>query len=588
MDVRITNIAGILEGHADIDPGINTVQASNWQGKSSFVRAVETAFGVRAPLTEGKEAGEVVVELDGDTHTVRLDRNGPNVVSDGDPVLDDEYDRLLVDLFAFLDEDNEVRSAVRDGRDLAEVLTRPLDVADIDGRIGELRDERDSVEIELQRAEERADRLVSLTQRRNELESELEELRERETKFEDAMPSEMREQLSDHRAERERVTDLIERLERTLSRSREKLTAAYEEYEAIETTDTDDIEDELVAVREEYERAREDEELLQSVYSANKRLVEEDRLDLLADVDRGLLEDTHSCWLCGNDTTADVLGAQLEAIGDEVLELREAVDEYEERMERLESERDAVERKRQRKADLESRITKLEETISEREGNLSSARDRLNSVDDEIDRLEAEVDGADEEVSDVRSEIKYKEAELEDLADDIEEAETAAGRVETLREETESLTDEITELRTRKEKVRNRIRTEFDDAIRTTVSRFETSFETARLTSEFELVVARDGREVGLDALSEGEVELLGLVTAVAGFEAYDVADVTPVVLLDQLGGLSDGTLETLADYLDDLTRILILTAYPENTSFGENRIDPADWTVIRQAHSSA
>lgn len=588
MDVRITNIAGILEGRAEIDPGINTVQASNWQGKSSFVRAVEAAFGVRAPLTEGKEAGEVAVDLEGETHTVRLDRNGPDVARDGDPVLDDEYDRLLVDLFAFLDEDNEVRNAVRNGRNLAEVLTRPLDVADIDGRIGELRDERDSVEIELQRAEERADRLVSLTQRRNELESELDELRAREVEFEDAMASETREQLSDLRAERERVTDLIERLERTLSRSREKLTAAYEEYEAIETTDTADIEAELVTVREEYERAREDEELLQSVYSANKRLVEEDRLDLLADVDRGLLGDSHSCWVCGNETTTDDLETQLEAIGDEVLELREAVDEYEERIERLESERDAVERKRRRKEDLESRITKLEETISEREWNLSSARDRLDGIDGEIDRLEAEVDDVDEEISDVRSEIKYTEAELEDLEDEIEEASRAADRVETLQEEAETLTDEITELRTRKEEVRNRLRTEFDDAIRTTVSRFETSFETARLTSEFELVVARDGREVGLDALSEGEVELLGLVTAIAGFEAYDVGDVTPVVLLDRIGGLSDGNLATLADSLDDLTRILILTAYPENTSFGENRIDPTDWTVVRQPRPSA
>ena len=584
MDVRITNIGGILNGSAEIDPGINTVQASNWQGKSSFVRAIGTAFGVRAPLTEGQETGEVAVDLDGDTHTVRLERDGRNVVRRGDPVLDDEYDRLLVDLFAVLDEDNEVRRAVRTGGNLEEVLTRPLDVADIDRRIGELRDERDSVEIEIRRAEEQADRVVSLTRRRNELRSELEALREREAEFEDAMGSETREQLSELRAERERVTDLIERLERTLSRSREKLTAAYEEYEAIETTDPSDIEEEIATVREEYERASEDEELLQSVYSANKRLVEEDRLDLLADVDRGLIEDSHSCWLCGGETTADELETRLEAIGDEVLELREAVREYEDRLERLESERDAVERKRRRKEDLESRMAKLEETISEREGNLSSARDRLDSLDGRIDGLEAEVDGVDEEISDLRSEIKYKEAELDDVEDELEAAKAAADRVETLREEEESLTEEITELRTRKETVRDRIRTEFDDAIRTTVSRFETSFETARLTSEFELVVARDGREVGLDALSEGEVELLGLVTAVAGFEAYDVDDVTPVVLLDQLGGLSDGTLATLAEYLDDLTRILILTAYPENTSFGNNRIDPTDWRVVRQA----
>jgi hypothetical protein len=188
MDVRITNIGGILNGSAEIDPGINTVQASNWQGKSSFVRAIGTAFGVRAPLTEGQETGEVAVDLDGDTHTVRLERDGRNVVRRGDPVLDDEYDRLLVDLFAVLDEDNEVRRAVRTGGNLEEVLTRPLDVADIDRRIGELRDERDSVEIEIRRAEEQADRVVSLTRRRNELRSELEALRERDARAVERTP----------------------------------------------------------------------------------------------------------------------------------------------------------------------------------------------------------------------------------------------------------------------------------------------------------------------------------------------------------------------------------------------------------------
>lgn len=586
MDLQISNISGILDGSAEIEPGVNTVQASNWQGKSSFVDAIATAFGIQTSLTEGKESGKVSIDLDAERHEVQLERNGTQIDLRGDPILQDKYNRLLADFFAFLGEKNKVRQAVRNGDNLKEVLTQPLKIEDIDRRIRDLSKERDSVKSELQRAEAKAEKLVSLKQRRNEVESELKDLRESEAEFEDAMVSETHEQLSDLRAERERVIDLIERLERTLERSREKLASVYDEYEEISVEDSTDIETEIEEIREEYERAREDKEILQSIYSANKRLLEENRLELLTDVDRSLVEDSYTCWLCGSETTTDELQSHLEEISDKVLTLKEEVRSYEVQIEELETERDEIRKQRRRKSDLESQITELEETISERDENLSSAEDRLESIESRIEGLEAEAEDVDEEISDIRSEIKYKEATLEDLEEEIEETETAADQIDMLREEKETIIEEITELRNRKERIQTRIRTEFDEAIQTTVSRFETGFETARLTSEFELIVAREGREVEMDALSEGEVELLGLVTAIAGFEAYDVGEITPVVVLDHLGGLSDSNLSILADYLSDHTEILIMTAYPENTTFGNNRIDPAGWETVKQAHA--
>lgn len=584
MDIDVRNIAGIIDGSAEIRSGINTVQASNWQGKSSFIRAVETAFGTKATLTEGRDEGEVSVTVDGETHTVTLEQRGSSVVSRGNPVLDDEYDQLLADLFAFLGEDNDIRRAVRSNDDLKGLLTRPLEMEDLDARIRELGDEQDSIQAELRRAERKADELISLRQRQNGLESELQELREQEAEFENAMTSDKRVELSELRAERNRVVDLIDRLENTLERSREKLTEAHEEYEGIEVADASEVEGELVDVREKYERAQEDKELLQTVYSANKRLLEEDRLDLLSDIERGLMADTYTCWLCGSDTDEAEMEAQLEAMGDKVLELRETVGTYESRIDELEAERDEIKRQQRRRTDLENRISELESTISERDENLSSAEERLSTIEQQIDELDAEVDVVDKEMSEIQSEIKYKEAELEDLEEEIAEAETAAERIETLENAEEEVKSKIRELRTRKDEMRDRIRTAFDDSIRTIVPMFETSFESARLTSEFELVVARDGREVTLDALSEGEVELLGLVTAIAGFEAYDVGSVTPVVLVDQLGGLADDNLTTLANYLGGLTQSLVLTAYPENSALGDHRIDPTSWNVVRPA----
>ena len=581
LDIEMTNIAGISEGAATVEPGVNTIQASNWQGKSSFISAIQTAFGTKTALSEGKDEGRVAVDTDGSTHEISLARSGRTVTSSGDPVLDDEYDRLLADLFAFLGEDNDVRRAVRNGDDLKELLTKPLEIADIDEQISDLKQERDAVDTNLTQAQEKADELASLRQRKNRLESELATLREEERQFDETIPSEAREELSSLRAERQRVSELIDRLESTLERARAKLSDTHEEYESIDVTDPSDIEDQLATVQEEYEQAKADHELLQSVYSANKRLVEEERLDLVADVDHGLLGDTHTCWLCAGETTADEIEAQLDAVGERVLELREAVRSDENRIEELESKRDEIRTQQRRKADLESRVTELESTISERQENLASAEERLDTIEGKISELDDEVEEGDREISDIRSDIKYKEAELEDVTADIEEAKQVADRADELREQRERLTEEIASLRSRKAEIQTRIRSEFDESISTIVSRFETSFESARLTSEFELVVARDGREIGLEALSEGEVELIGLVTAVAGFEAYDVREVTPVMLLDQLGGLADDNLTTLADYLDERTESLVLTAYPENTTIGDHSIDPADWTVI-------
>lgn len=147
--------------------------------------------------------------------------------------------------------------------------------------------------------------------------------------------------------------------------------------------------------------------------------------------------------------------------------------------------------------------------------------------------------------------------------------------------EYDSLTEEITDLRNRKEEVKRRIREAFSSALDDLLEQFDTGFETARLTSTFDLVVARDGREAQLDALSEGERELLGFVAALAAYDAFDVGERVPVMLLDGLGGLASGNLQILVEYLADRTEYLVLTAYPEYEGFDGNELSPSDWQVV-------
>ncbi|WP_121823159.1 archaea-specific SMC-related protein [Halostella salina] len=582
-DLTAENIAGIREGTATIRPGTNVVRAANWQGKSSFLQAVETAMGTVTPLTEGADAGRVELDAPDDTYAVELERRNGTVVSDGSVYLDDEYDRIRADLYAFLDEDNPVRGAVRRGENLEELLTRPLDFENIEERIADLKAERSSVESELEDARDAARRLPSVQEDVTRLEGELDDLTDERDELaaeNGSAGADDREELSRLRAEQSQTEQRVERLTDAVDRIDEKLADVRAEYDELTVPD-EDVSAELAEVRDRRESIRTDVELLQSVYSANRRVLEEDRVELLTDRDRGILGDEMGCWLCGSETDESALRDHLDELSDRISDLKAERAEYDDRVEELEARRDEIREAEKRRDDLERRIDDLEAKRGDRAESLDAARERRDELDERIAELEASVAEHSDDLTDVKSEIKRVETELDEKREELERLERLADRRETLSAEHEDLGEEIATLRNRKTELKRRTREAFDDAIDDLLARFDTSFETARLTSNFDLVVARDGREASVDALSEGELELLGIVAALAGHEAFEVRDHVPVMLLDRLGGLSEENLSTLVDYLEDRAEFLVFTAYPEHDAFDGNVIDPAEWDVV-------
>lgn len=590
-EIYIQNVAGIREGVGRLEPGVNAVRASNWQGKSSFLAAIRTAMGVDATLTAGEDAGSVELRTEDGSHDVGLSRADGDVTRGGEPFLVEEYDRVCAELFAFLSGDNEVRRTVREGGDLEPVLTRPLDFEEIDRKIRDRREERDRVDRELERACETAEKRRGLERRVDSLESDIEELRECEVELaasEDESAAEDREERSELQAERERVLNLIERLENSVDRTEKKLEDTHAELTALSVPDDPQIEDEIAAEREAIEEKERNLELLQSLYSVTERFLEADKLDLLGEVDHGLMGDTFGCPVCASEADETTVRDRLDTLGEQVVDRREEIAEHERRVEELTERREELREARRRQQDLEAEVTSLEANLADREESLQGAQERLEVIDEQLEALESDADDAHEELTDVRSERKYTETELEEAREELEAAERAAEQVETLEREREQLAEEIADLRQRKERLRKELREEFDDAIRQLVETFDTSFEHARLTPAFDLVVARDGQEVGRDALSEGELELLGIVTALAGFETYEVAEITPVILLDEVGALDDGNLRELTAYLSDRARYLVVTAYPENTGFEDHEISPEAWDVVPPASARA
>jgi len=580
--LSIENIAGIRQGKAHIEPGVNAVRASNWQGKSSFLAGIETAFGTSAPLTEGQSTGRVVLESEDETFTVELERANGTVTATGEPYLNEEYDQVCAELFAFLDEDNPIRQAVRNDENLEPLLTRPLDFENIDEQISDRKVEREQIERELEQAKEAADRLPQLQQRVTELESELEDLRaERATLDDSGGDDELRQELSDLRAERDQREKRIDRIEGTVERLQGSLSDKRAELDSLVVPDDEDPTNELETVKSELRDIERDRELLQSVYEANKRVLDEGRVELLTDVSHEMLADSVTCWLCGQDVSRDAIEAHLDELDERISTLRAEAAEYRERVDELEAKRDEIRRTRRRETDLKDRIGELESRLAEAEENLDSAREERDELEIRIDELAKEVDTTEDRVTDLESDIKYTEIELEEAREELETMESRAEKRSLLEDEYESVTEEITELRNRKDEVKRRTREAFSSALDDLLERFETGFETARLTSTFDLVVARDGREAQLDALSEGERELLGIVVALAGHEAFEVSDRVPVMLLDGLGGLASDNLRLLVDYLEERAPYLVLTAYPEYEGFDGHELSPSDWQVV-------
>ena len=585
-EFTIEKIAGIRSGEAIVQPGVNAVRGSNWQGKSSFLTAIRTVMGTTAVPTEGTNGGSVQLKTAENTYRVEVAREDGTVVTNGNPYLSDEKMQAIAEQFAFLGEDNDLREAVRNDRNLEEHLLKPLDFENIDERIASLKNEREQVERELEWAKEAVRQLPEVEKSVENLESEIESLKSKRAtlssnRLEGEQVTERREELSNAIAKRENTTDQIERLSKAVKRIESKLDSCRTELEDLGVPDVEEgLEAQLSEAREQYERAERDAELLQSVYAPTKRLLDENRVELITDIDHGLDADSVICWTCGSKTNQDEIERQIEALRERVTELRKKARDYKSQMDELEQQREKRQQVERKRRDLEEEIKDLSVKLEDRESSLETARSRLDDLDERIEELSQEVEVEDNELTDVESEIKYKRARLEDARDEQEKYSKRADQCEMLQSEYDNISREIITLRTRKDDMKQRTREAFDEAMQDILERFETGFESARLTSTFDLMVAREGREANLRALSEGETELLGLVAALAGFDAFESSDV-PIMLVDSLNSLADENFQTLVEYLSERVEYLVVTAYPDHSSFETNTINPEFWEVV-------
>lgn len=272
-----------------IAPGVTAIQASNWQGKTSFVTAMRAVLGGEidaAAVTSGESTGWVTLTetradgVDAGPFTVEIMRRAGGL-RDGTPYLDEEEDRVCADLFAFLDGRNEIREAVRTGADLTPLLTQPFDRMNVDERITELKHERREVRSELDRAERAASRLPEKQSQLTEARSTLAELRDELDRITDVgtaddadgEQSSLRAELNDARVTRERAEESVTRLERQVETIEEEILEKRETLDRLDVPAALDLDD-LEQARDRLSTAEAELDVLEDLYNVNARILE--------------------------------------------------------------------------------------------------------------------------------------------------------------------------------------------------------------------------------------------------------------------------------------------------------------------------
>lgn len=599
-NIEIENIAGIREGSAQIVPGVNAIQASNWRGKTSLVTATRTVLGgdvSQTVLTEGESSGRItLMEQTGEEYTVRLERQNDTIVQRGSPYLTDEQDRVCAEFFAFLDETNEIRATVRERKDLTQPLTRPLKEEDIERQIAERRMKRRKLRTQLEEAQRATRELTETTERIAQLEQDCTGLREELADLagndgDQGIHDDRRAKLNDTRKRREQIQRTVNRLESTL----ESLESQIDEKEAqladldVPTAPDEELDKMLGEKRDRLRQLEDETDVLQTLYNANKQVLDRDRVALV-DIKRQIDTDQFVCWVCGNDTTRSDIEQILRDLNETICTRKRDIADLRSTVEGLDEQRQEIKQKRRQRDAIERELSKLRIKHEESRDDLVANRNHIEEIDAEINGLEQQIQDTDDRRSAVEEEIAQKEANLDALRDTRDALVEKADQRDDLETAIEAINADIESLRLRREGTIDQARETFEDALDDVVRKFSPSFESARLekhtdadgkTEQLELVIARGGREIPVDALSEGEVELVGLMASLAGYEAFDVNERVPCILLDGIGALASEHLHTLVSYLKSRTTYLVTSAYPEAGTFDGHAISPETWTVI-------
>ena len=624
-DVRVAveNIGGISEASVTLPPGVSVLTGENATNRTSFLTALMAGLGSdRASLKGDADRGSVRLEIDGETYTRTLQRQGNTVTFSGDPLLDDAE---LANLFAFLLESNEARRTIARGDELREIIMRPVDTDRIDAEIESCKQERQELEAEIERLDRLESEIPELEEERQEKLTELESTREEldavQTEIEafDKGIDESRSQKQDLEAAFQRVRDAkseLEELEFDLETDRstldelkseradlrDKVAAAEEPEES-----PDRLAGRIKELRDRKRRIDDTVSELGSVVSFNEEMLEGEGVDVNFETqdtgstptDQLVADADITCWTCGSSVSTDEIAATLDRLRDlrsEKLDERRTVesdiDELTERRSEIRDRRQELEQAKNRLETVESEIETTEERIAELEQRVETKREEIDELEAEAESIEVadheELVELHRESNELELRVETLESDIETLDAEIAEREEAIQSRDAVEADREEISQRLADLRTR-----------IEDLEREAVDAFNTHMETVldllaydnldRIWIERRQERVREGRqkvektrfdlhivrsaadgaayEDTVEHLSESEREVTGLVFGLAGYLVHDVHEELPFILLDSLEAIDSDRIARVVDYFRTHAPYIAVALLPEDAA---------------------
>lgn len=587
IEVTIENVGGIEATELTISDNTTLVTGENASNKTSLLQALLFALGTDdVPIRTGTDWARVELTIDGETVVREATREPTGISIEGEPLVTDPDDRDLFTRFAALLETNPLRMAVQTTSNFESLLKDPMSIDTLEAERSEKLQEKRTLNSELEELagiDDEIDAVESDLQSRqeeiDELEAELDTLYEELPEQDDGLES-LRQRRTELVSERNRLQTQLSDIESAIDRLVETIDDL--EAELAEIDDADEMESlrrRRTTLHEEVDAIDQRIDVLQSALTANREMLDADMSNVL-EYEPGLDETTLECWACGQQATVSSFEDVIDRLQELVEQERKRRREYEPELEEIDTRIEEIEAERRRRAQLEEQLQSTEFKLDSRRESLDQKREQLTEVTEDLsaveDRLTEAKEAQTEDPSEIsqqieetrvaletkRQEIKRLEQKRSRLTDQRAERERKQGRLATVDEEIQGITHRI-------EHLESELRETFNDAIDELLDalQFE-DVERMWLDGEFDLVIARevDGtvREDTVENLAESERGMIGLVLGLAGYLAYDVDAISPVLVLDSLGAFDADRANRLIEYFGRHAEFLVAAVHPE------------------------
>ena len=378
--VRVRNIGGIDEAAVTFSPGVTVLVGRNASNRTSLLQGVMAGVGsTNVSIKADTDRAEVTLEFGEDTYTRTLSRDGAGLEYDGQPYLSEPD---VADLFAFLLERNDCRTAVAQGGNLRDLIMAPIDTESIESEIEATLRRRQELEEKISAIESKQSALTELSREREQLKeqisekkSELSRVRERIDDAEAAASHEQQEEAERKLEELNSVRDTLEDVRYQLETEQESLDASQSEYDdlkaelaelpSVDGERIEDLEAEVSRLRDRKSRLDAETSSLQNVVQFNERMLDSDQPTPFETVaaagqeraatsegdaavtDQLVTDEEARCWTCGTEVQAEQIEETLEQLRDIsqeqrsiVAEIQSDIDELTDTIETLQDKQD--------------------------------------------------------------------------------------------------------------------------------------------------------------------------------------------------------------------------------------------------------